>query len=109
MTTVRIPRHAPGVVLHQDETTSRLLAAATGAIVTLDALALALWEMCDGETTVQEMTSASVALFDAPQDTVERDITRVLAALEEQLMLEWISAPDSTEASGPPASDKADA
>ena len=93
MKTDRVPRHAPGVVLHEEETGAQLLAPTTGAVVTLDPLALALWEMCDGETTVQEMTTASCALFDAPQDTVERDITRVLAALEEQLLLEWVPAP----------------
>lgn len=101
MTTVRIPRHAPGVVLRQEQTVTQLLAPGTGAVVSLDPLALALWEMCDGETTVQEMTTASCALFDAPHDTVERDITRVLAALEEQLLLEWVSAPGPPEASGP--------
>lgn len=94
MTTTRVPRHAAGVVLHQEDTGAQLLAPGTGAVVALDPLALALWEMCDGETTVQEMTSASCALFDAPIDTVERDITRVLAALEEQLLLEWVPRPE---------------
>ena len=93
MSNLLVPRHAPGVLLHQDDDRAQLLAPTTGAVVSLDPLALALWEMCDGETTVQEMTTASCALFDAAPDTVERDITRVLTALEQQLLLEWVPHP----------------
>lgn len=93
MTEALVPRHVPGVVLRQGPGTAELVEPGTGAVVALDPLALALWEMCDGETTAAEMTAASCALFDADEETVEADITRVLTSLQEQGLLEWVAAP----------------
>lgn len=91
-----VPRHAPGVLLRPDGEGALLLAAqATRAGsddrgLALDPTALALWELCDGETSVDEMTLAVCALFDAKPATVRPDITAVLDKLDAAGLLEWV-------------------
>ena len=89
--TVAVPRHAPNVQLRQDGEATLLVVLPDDAGVVLDPTALALWELCDGETTVQEMTLAVCALYDATPETVEPDITGVLVRLEAAGLLEWVS------------------
>lgn len=50
--------------------------------VLLNPTALALWELCDGETAVVEMVAAVCILFDVNVDTANRDVT---AALQDML------------------------
>lgn len=89
MTTGSVPRHVPGVVLITHPGGAQLVRSAQRVAVDLDATALALWELCDGETTVDEMTLAAASLFDAPPATVERDIGAALQALVDAGALEW--------------------
>ena len=94
--TLPVPRHAPGVLLRPDGEGALLVAAKdtnggwADSGVALDPTALALWELCDGETSVDEMTLAVCALFDAEPETVRPDITAVLDKLDAAGMLEWV-------------------
>lgn len=88
-----VPRHADGVLLEQEQDRSRLVATRAHAALALDPTALALWELCDGETTVEEMTLAVCALFDAAEATVQHDIAEVLDTLVAAGFLEWVTPP----------------
>ena len=97
--TVPVPRHARGVRLRPDGDGALLIAAAADAPpsaadlgLALDPIALALWELCDGETTVEEMTLAVCALFDASPESVRPDITSVLDTLDKAGLLDWVPA-----------------
>ena len=87
-----VPRHAAGVELRQTETGAQLRRGDRSALV-LDTTALALWEVCDGDTTVEEMTAALCALFDAEASTISHDIDLVLRALTDAGALDWVPAP----------------
>jgi hypothetical protein len=46
--------------------------------VALNRTALALWELCDGQTTVAEMVDAVSLLFDIDRDRALRDVGSAL-------------------------------
>ena len=55
-----------------------------GAVVaTLNESAAAVWELCDGTTTVGEIVSAICDLSSIAPSRARRDVERTLAALEE--------------------------
>jgi Coenzyme PQQ synthesis protein D (PqqD) len=54
----------------------------------LNDTALALWELCDGDTTVEEMVVAAIGLFDAQGGRLEQDVLRALDAMTDQGLLE---------------------
>jgi len=59
----------------------------TGAVVApgvaLNPTALALWELCDGSTSIEEMVSAVAELFALPTGQARRDVeTALLQMLE---------------------------
>jgi hypothetical protein len=49
----------------------------------LNATALALWELCDGATSPEEMVDAVCSLWAIPHDVAERDVTATLEQLVE--------------------------
>ncbi len=58
--------------------------------VELNATAYAIWELCDGETTVEEMVDASAELFDAPEETISHDVQKILRKLDRSGLIEWV-------------------
>jgi PqqD family protein of HPr-rel-A system len=54
----------------------------TGTLHLLNPSALAIWELCDGETTVGEMTIAVSELTGASLDAAESDVSAALTQLE---------------------------
>jgi hypothetical protein len=54
----------------------------------LNDTALALWELCDGETTVEEMVVAAIGLFDAQGGRLEQDVLAALDTMTDQGLLE---------------------
>jgi hypothetical protein len=53
----------------------------------LNETALALWELCDGETTVEEMVMAATGLFDADADRLQRDVLDALQAMRDRELI----------------------
>lgn len=87
--TAGAPQHAEGLVLRQAGELMELVDRQGRTIHTLNSTALALWELCDGETTAEEMTVAAMALFDADARTVEHDIASTLDSLTRAGLLLW--------------------
>ena len=58
--------------------------------VELNATAYAIWELCDGETTVDEMVGASAELFDAPAETIAHDVEKILRKLHRAGLIDWV-------------------
>ena len=86
------PWHADGVVLRQTGDRNELVDRRGTTVHTLNGTALALWELCDGETTPQEMADAALTLFDADPLTVEHDIAETLRSLTLAGLLQWPTA-----------------
>ena len=91
-----VPRHADGAVLTLTSHGPSLVSTSSGVAVALDQTALALWELCDGETTVAEMIAAVCALFAASEQTVRDDVTSVLTTLEGSGLITFTSVPVPT-------------
>lgn len=89
------PQHAQGTVLRQDADGRYSLRSGAGGCdgYLLNETALALWELCDGETTLQEMVSALSELFSADPQRIRQDVIDVLSELEQAQLLEWTTAP----------------
>ncbi len=55
----------------------------------LNDTALALWELCDGATTPEEMVEGVCALFTAVRDMVAEDVARALAEFTRAGLIHW--------------------
>ena len=55
----------------------------TGVLHRLNASALAIWELCDGDTTVAEMAAAIDEVTGVGLDAAESDVLAALRQLEE--------------------------
>lgn len=51
--------------------------------------ALALWQLCDGSTTTEEMIEGVCALFDAPRESIAGDIEVALRRLWRAGLVRW--------------------
>lgn len=56
----------------------------------LNATALALWEQCDGCTTVEEMVRAVCDLFAVDCEVAALQVQAVLAELTQRALVEWL-------------------
>ena len=85
-----VPRRAELIVVHHDGEMVEVVVERSHDTFVLNDTAFALWELCDGQTTVQEMVDAVTLLFAAPGDQLQRDVT---AALDHLLLAGLISLP----------------
>ena len=77
------PARRPDVWLRQAEGENVVFDPKTGAVHILNATALAIWELCDGETRVGEMVEAICGLSGLPRDVVQEDVERILKEFEQ--------------------------
>ena len=100
--TDRCPRPADGVSLVIGKQRVRLVDPQGRTLHVLNGTALALWELCDGETTVDEMVEAACALFDGDEQTVRLDIEATVDRFTSAGLLTWEAVPyDTDERTGP--------
>jgi hypothetical protein len=77
-------RPTRGVSLHLDADvrSAHVLVDADGnRVLELNDTALALWDLCDGTTTLDEMVAAILELFHADPGDVATDVTATIAML----------------------------
>jgi PqqD family protein of HPr-rel-A system len=77
------PTRRPDVWLRQAEGENVVFDPTTGAVHILNATALAIWELCDGDTLVGEMVEAICGLSGLPRDVVQEDVERILKEFEQ--------------------------
>jgi hypothetical protein len=83
-----LPRQSPGVAMRHVKGRTVLQNAGGEELCELNATARALWELCDGETSPEEMVEAICAIHDAPRETIEDDVRRTLGAFTDAGALE---------------------
>jgi hypothetical protein len=88
-----VPQRAEPVVVHHDGAMVEVVVERSNDTFVLNDTAFALWELCDGDTTVREMVDAVTVLFAAPDDQLEHDVT---AALDHLLSAGLISLPGAS-------------
>jgi hypothetical protein len=83
-----IPRRRPG--LHVSHERGAVIVDEHGAdVASLDDTAAALFELCDGETNVEEITVAVCTVWDVDPDVAARDVRRTLRELADAQLLDW--------------------
>lgn len=78
----RLPRKRPDVELHGDGVNACLVEPSAGVTHLVNPTARAIWELCDGTTTVDELVSAICQLFDVSRATAAADVRQVIEELE---------------------------
>jgi hypothetical protein len=83
-----VPRRTEKVVVHRDGSLVDVLVDDSGDAFRLNDTAYALWELCDGSTTVGEMVDAASELFAAPPEQLRHDVTGALQRLTDAHLIE---------------------
>lgn len=83
------PRRAPGVRLERSCGEALLLSSDGRRLCTANDSAVALWELCDGRTTVEEMVTAVLLISGAEPEVVKHEVVLALTALEEADAIVW--------------------
>jgi PqqD family protein of HPr-rel-A system len=83
------PVRKPGVWLRQAGDENAVYDPSTGAVHLLNASALAIWDLCDGETQPEEMIAAICTISGLPPDVVAEDVERVLTQFEDVGIIVW--------------------
>lgn len=83
------PVRKPEVWLRQAGEENAVYNPATGSVFLLNETALAIWDLCDGETSPEEMVTAVVELTGMHPDVVTEDVERILGEFEEAGLLTW--------------------
>jgi hypothetical protein len=60
-----------------------LTTAEDGSVVVMNPTAAAIWELCDGDTHIEEMVTAVCALFAISVDRAREDVLRTLGELRD--------------------------
>jgi hypothetical protein len=77
------PRRRDDVWIRQVREENAIYDPSTGSVHLLNETALAVWHLCDGDTTVGEMVESIVTLFDMHRDIVVEDVDRILKQFED--------------------------
>lgn len=86
-----LPQQRPGTWLRQSEDENVVVDTDNSRLHVLNDTALALWELCNGQNTVEEMITAVCELFGEPADVVRRDVESTLAGFDGAGLLLWRS------------------
>lgn len=60
-------------------------------VAVLNDTATAFWELCDGRTSIAEMSTAAAALFDADESTIEQGLEQAFDRLAQHGAVRWSS------------------
>jgi PqqD family protein of HPr-rel-A system len=63
----------------------------TGDVYLLNETALAIWDLCDGETKPDEMMTAICDVTSLPPEVVAEDVERILLEFDTAELIEWVS------------------
>ncbi len=83
----RAPRRQTGAALESGRHGAVLLRTRSGAAL-VNPTALALWELCDGTTTVEEMVTAVCTLFGIDVGRARSDVSTALDQMTEAGLIE---------------------
>ncbi len=82
------PRLPRGVKLRHDEVRARWTLLAPERIFEVDATAVAVLQLCDGERELAEIVAELARRYNAPVAVIEKDVVAMLGALMDKRVLE---------------------
>jgi PqqD family protein of HPr-rel-A system len=83
------PVRKPEVWLRQAGDENAVYNPSNGSVHLLNETALAIWDLCDGQTSPEEMVTAVCELTGMHPDIVSEDVQRILGEFEEAGLLTW--------------------
>jgi PqqD family protein of HPr-rel-A system len=83
------PVRKPEVWLRQAGDENAVYNPSNGSVHLLNETALAIWDLCDGQTSPEEMVTAVCELTGMHPDIVTEDVQRILGEFEEAGLLTW--------------------
>jgi hypothetical protein len=88
----RLPRRRDDVRLYDRELRSYLVVPDRAVAHELNPTARAVWELCDGTTTVEELVGAIGQVFSVDRAVAVTDVTAVVDQLEAAGLVVWADA-----------------
>ena len=85
----RRPVRRPDVWLRQSDRENVIFDPLTSQVHLLNSTALAIWVLCDGQTSVAEMIRAVCELSGLPEVVVREDLTGILDRFADSNILTW--------------------
>jgi PqqD family protein of HPr-rel-A system len=64
---------------------------ATGDVYLLNDTALAIWDLCDGDTRPEEMMTAICDATSLPPEVVAEDVERILLEFDHAELIDWVA------------------
>jgi coenzyme PQQ biosynthesis protein PqqD len=81
------PRRREGVLAQEAQGQTVLLRLDDGSYYALDEVGATIWELCDGQRSLEEVIAALCAEFDAPEATVRADVLDFVSELQRERLL----------------------
>ena len=78
----RRPRRNERMLSQRAADTTVLLDPVNGEYYALDAVALDVWELCDGARSLGDIADAMTAEYDAPPEAIRADLLALMSELE---------------------------
>jgi hypothetical protein len=85
----RRPLRNPHVLLREEGKEGFAINPRANSAHVMNATAVAIWVLCDGETTPTEMVTAVCELSKLPFEVVQEDVNRILGQFEEADLITW--------------------
>ena len=86
------PLRREGVTLRRSGAENILYDPARDRVHMVNDTAVAIWELCDGQTDPEEMVGAICLLTGLPDAIVEEDVARLLHGFHEAGLITWASS-----------------
>lgn len=83
------PARSADIWLRQADGENALVDRPTGSVHLLNDTALAIWELCDGQTLPEEMVEAICELCGLPVEVVTEDVEQTLHQFEHAGLITW--------------------
>jgi hypothetical protein len=83
------PLRRPDVWLRRAGSENAAFDPVSGSVHVMNETALAIWELCDGETQPGEMVGAICELTSMHPDVVTEDVARILTDFESAKLITW--------------------
>jgi hypothetical protein len=85
------PSRREEVWVRRAEKENALFDPATESVLLLNDTALAIWELCDGDTHPEEMVVAICDLSGLHEEVVAEDVERTLTEFDKAGLLNWVA------------------
>jgi pyrroloquinoline quinone biosynthesis protein D len=82
------PKLPRGVRLKHDAVRGEWLLLAPERVVKANAIAVAVLERCDGARTLEDIVEELCKAYNAPRETIERDVTKLIGDLATKRMVD---------------------